>query len=651
LCAALLASFWMAASATAGVESDAGSAVSAATPRPADAAMATRTAIGADPYSYAEPSQSIVRHATLDLDVDFATQRLTGAVELRVERVVPMASRLRLDTRGLEIRAVAVRAANGALVPLEYALGSPDPLLGRSLEIRLPAPAASSDPLIVRVEYSTGPDATALQWLAPEQTAGRLKPFLYTQSQSIHARSWIPIQDSPAIRMTYEARIRTPPGLRAVMSAARDPRSPPGGEQRFVMAQPIPAYLIALAVGELEFRSIGPRTGIYAEPERLVAASHEFADLEAMLATAERLFGPYRWERYDLLIMPPSFPFGGMENPRLSFITPTVIAGDRSLVSMITHELSHSWSGNLVTNARWDDFWLNEGFTTYLERRVLEGVFGTELAAMELVLGRQYLAEGVAELVADGRTTDTTLALDLRGRSPDEATGDIAYEKGSLFLQFLEQRCGRAALDEFLVGYFRDFAFRSLTTRDFETYLHEHLLRRRPGAVSDAELAAWLHGTGVPASAPPAPAAAFAVIERQRDAWLARHVATDGLGAQDWRPQEWMRFLDTLPSDLPDARLAELDARWRLGQATNYEIARSWLLLAVRNDYAPAEPQLTAFLVGTGRHKMVNQLYTELARTPERCAVGLRVYARARPGYHPITQTMVDRLLKDCPRP
>ena len=416
------------------------------------AAAATR-----DPHSHAEPSQYVVRHAALDLETDFSAHRLRGAVDLTVERIAPTADRLLLDTRGLEIRAVGLRDAAGDVTPLEHRLGPPDPILGRALEIDMPAPTGATARQVVRVEYSTGPDATALQWLAPEQTAGRAQPFLYTQSQPVYARSWIPVQDSPGIRFTYEARIRTPPGLQAVMSAARDPRPSGAGEHHFVMPQPIPAYLVALAVGDLEFRELGPRTGVYAEPAVLAAAAHEFADLEAMLVAAERLFGPYRWDRYDLLIMPPSFPMGGMENPRLSFISPTVIAGDRSLVSMITHEMAHSWSGNLVTNAGWGDFWLNEGVTTYLERRILEGVFGSRLAAMELVLGRQYLDEEIADLMAAGKASDTALALDLRGRDPDEALSNIAYEKGSLFLQFVEWRVGRAALDRFLAGYFRRF--------------------------------------------------------------------------------------------------------------------------------------------------------------------------------------------------
>jgi len=607
------------------------------------AAAATR-----DPHSHADPSQYVVRHASLDLETDFSAHRLRGAVDLTVERIAPTADRLLLDTRGLEIEAVGLRDEAGAVTPLEHRLGPPDPILGRALEIHMPASASTTPRQVVRVEYSTGPDATALQWLAPEQTAGRARPFLYTQSQPVYARSWIPVQDSPGIRFTYEARIRTPPGLRAVMSAARDPRPSGDGEHRFVMPQPIPAYLVALAVGDLEFRELGPRTGVYAEPAVLAAAAHEFADLEAMLVAAERLFGPYRWDRYDLLIMPPSFPIGGMENPRLSFISPTVIAGDRSLVSMITHEMAHSWSGNLVTNAGWGDFWLNEGVTTYLERRILEGVYGRRLAAMELVLGRQYLDEEISDLIAAGKPSDTALALDLRGRDPDDALSNIAYEKGSLFLQFVEWRVGRPALDQFLAGYFHDFGFRTVTTAEFEAYLRAKLLARHPDAIGERELRQWLYGTGLPSGVPPVRDSALAAVERQRDDWLAGRIKTGDLLVKSWSPQQWMRFLDTLPNDLTDHRLAELEARGALAGAGNYEVLRSWLLLAVRSDYRPADPRLEAFLVGTGRHKMVKRLYEELARTPERRALGCRIYAQARPGYHPTTRQLIDALLPDC---
>ncbi len=295
-----------------------------------------------------------MQHVDLDLDVRFDRKILEGTVTLSVERVDPAAA-LTLDTRGLDVSAVET-ASGETWSPAQYELGVADPILGAPLTVTLP-PGATR----VRVAYATRPGASGLQWLEPPQTAGKAHPFLFSQSQAIHARSWIPIQDTPQVRLTYTATIRTPPELVAVMSAAGNPTGERGGVYRFAMPQRIPAYLMAIAAGDIAFAPLGERAGVYAEPSVVGRAAAEFADTEKMMEAAERLYGPYRWDRYDILVLPPSFPFGGMENPRLTFATPTVLAGDKSLVSLIAHELAHSWSGNLVTNATWSDFWLNEG--------------------------------------------------------------------------------------------------------------------------------------------------------------------------------------------------------------------------------------------------------------------------------------------------
>ena len=364
-----------------------------------------------DYHSYGNPDEVKVNHLILDLNVDFEKKVLKGSVELQFKRIQPEAKNLILDTRDLTITQVT---ANGKT--LDYQLAAADPVLGSALTITLPEQTDS-----VTVEYHTSPEASGLQWLTPAQTAGKQQPFLFTQAQAIHARSFIPLQDSPQVRVTYEATLHTPPQLLAVMSAANDPNTPRDGEYHFNMPQAIPSYLIAIAVGDLHFKAMGERTGVYAESSILDAAAAEFADTESMLIATENAFGPYSWDRYDLLILPPSFPFGGMENPRLSFITPTVIAGDKSLVSLIAHELAHSWSGNTVTNATWRDLWLNEGFTTYLTYRIMEMVYGEKRFAMEAVLGRQDLQADIDTLPAD----DEILAIGLRGRDPDAVFSKI----------------------------------------------------------------------------------------------------------------------------------------------------------------------------------------------------------------------------------
>ncbi len=600
---------------------------------------------GDDPHSYAEPERFLVRHVALDLRADFDAHRLDGSAELTVERVDPAARELQLDTRDLSIRSVSLLDAAGRARELAFRLDAPDEILGSRLTIQLPPREGEPALQRLRIEYRTSPEASALQWLEPAQTAGT-HPYLYSQGQAIHARSWIPIQDSPAVRLTYAARIRTPPGLVAVMSAARveTPDAAPG-EYRFEMAQPIPAYLIALAIGDLRFQSLGERVGVWTEPSQLAAAAHEFADLPRMVDACERIAGPYRWGRYDLLIMPHSFAYGGMENPRLSFISPSVIAGDRSLVSLVVHELAHSWSGNLVTNASWNDFWLNEGVTTYLERRLDEALYGVRLARMEDAIGYEYLKQAIADAQAAGQPQDTALRFDLAGRDPDEGTTDVPYEKGRWFLGYLEQRFGRAAFDEFLRGYFDSHAFGSTSTEIFRAYLLAQLARPGAPSIPVGEIDEWLYGRGMPATAPPVPSGVFDDIDRVAEDWRSGRMATADLPVQDWVTQEWMRFLDDLPADLGAARMGELRARFRLGAGGNAEIARSWLALVVRTAYEPAYPDLEQFLLGTGRHKLVVGLYRDLARSEAGLALGRSIYARARPGYHATIRQAVERAL------
>ena len=364
-----------------------------------------------DVHSYANPEHVRVRHLDLEVEVLFEHRILRGTATLTVDRLHPDADTIVLDTRDLNIQSVETSTGDTGTRPGTFHVGPADPILGAPLTVLLPPETTH-----VVVRYETSPEASGLQWLTPEQTAGKRQPFMFTQSQAIHARSWIPLQDSPGVRVTYSARVRTAPDLRAVMSASNNPDLPANGDHRFDMVQPISSYLIALAVGDLVFEPLGHRAGVYAEPSVAAAAVREFEDTETMIQATERLYGPYRWGRYDLLVLPPSFPFGGMENPRLTFTTPTILTGDKSLVSLVAHELAHSWSGNLVTNATWRDFWLDEGFTTYLERRIVEEVYGREREEMEAVLGRQALGAELDRLDDAGEI----LHVDLTGRDPDD---------------------------------------------------------------------------------------------------------------------------------------------------------------------------------------------------------------------------------------
>lgn len=590
-----------------------------------------------DVHSYANPEQVRVRHVDLDLEVFFDRKMLKGAATLTLERAQANADALKLDTRDLKIIKAETANDGANFAPVQFTLGETDKILGAPLTVQLPAQANK-----VRIEYETSPAASGVQWLEPAQTAGKRHPYVFTQSQAIHARSWIPLQDSPGVRVTYSARIRTPKELRAVMSAEQDANAPLNGDYRFNMQQAIPSYLIALAVGDLTFKSLGPRTGVYTEPSMLDKAARELADTEKMVEATEKLYGPYRWGRYDILVLPPSFPIGGMENPRLTFATPTILAGDKSLVSLIAHELAHSWSGNLVTNATWRDFWLNEGFTTYLERRIIEAVYGRAREEMEAVLGRQTLTEELAEL----SDADEILHVDLTGRDPDEGFTQLPYEKGALFLRHLEETFGRARFDQFLKGYFDHFAFQSIRTADFLAYLQKNLLDADAQLAAQVPIDEWITKPGVPASAPKPASDAFAKAEAQAKAWLDGKTPAAQLQTAQWTTHEWLHFLKFLPPQLSETQMKELDQAFNLTKTGNAEIAHQWLLMAIRNKYAAAYSRLEEHLITIGRQKLIKPLYEELVKTPEGRTRGSRIYEKARPGYHPIAVTAIDKIVK-----
>jgi leukotriene A-4 hydrolase/aminopeptidase len=604
-------------------------------PRPASTSTAPAPQITADtrdPHSFSHPDEVAVEHLKLDLHVDFAQKQLAGRASLRLNNRTG-ADRVWLDTRDLTIRKVALDDGSET----QFNLGEPVPFLGRPLEIRI-QPTTKW----VHVDYATSPDAAALQWLDPEQTASGKRPFLLTQSQAILARTWVPCQDTPGVRMTYEATVHAPQDLLAVMSAENPTQKSADGVYHFKMPQRIPSYLLALAVGELEFRPLGPRAGVYAEPSVVEAAAWELADTPKMIDAAEKLYGPYRWGRYDILVLPPSFPFGGMENPRLTFATPTILARDRSLVSLVAHELAHSWSGNQVTNATWNDFWLNEGFTTYVESRIMESLFGKEYADMLTVLGRQELQGIVEELGPE--SPDTHLFLALAGRDPDEGMNDIAYEKGKLFLRMLEQAVGREKFDRFLRGYFDAFAFQSMDTRRFLDYLRQNLFNGSDEKMKELQIDQWVFGPGVPSNAPPLRSAAFDKVDQAVTAFQQGTPAAQ-LDTKGWTTHHWLHFLRNLPKPLDAQRMADLDAAFNFTNSGNSEILSTWLLLAIPNRYEPAYPALERFLTSVGRRKFLKPLYEELAKTPEGTEMALRIYQKARPGYHSVSRNTVDEIL------
>ena len=585
-----------------------------------------------DAHSFARPDEAAVTHLDLTLTVDFAKKMLSGSASWKI-RNEKGGNRLILDTKDLAIERVTLEDGQKT----RFRLGKSRPYLGRPLVIDIKPNTER-----VTVYYHTSPEAEALQWLSPRQTAGGKFPYLFTQSEAILARTWVPCQDSPGIRFTYNARIKTDPNLLVVMSASNPQKKNASGEYQFSMPQPIPSYLLAMAVGDLQFRAISQRSGVYAEPSVIKKAAWELADTEKMIAAAEALYGPYRWERYDIIVLPPSFPFGGMENPRLTFATPTILAGDRSLVSLIAHELAHSWSGNLVTNANWNDFWLNEGFTVYFEHRIMEAVYGRDYEEMLAFMDLQDLKKSVQKMGPEN--PDTQLHLNLDGRSPDDGMTDIAYNKGYFFLRMLEENVGRKKWDQFLRGYFDKFAFQSMTSEKFVDYLKKNLLQNNGNLAQKLKIDAWVFQPGLPANCPTVHSTEFDKVEKQIDAF--KHGTPAGkLKTGGWTTHHWLHFLRSLPEKLSRTRMEELDRAYHFTETGNSEILEVWLLKAVANRYEPAYPALKKFLTEQGRRKFLRPLYAKLAETPQGKKMALEIYRQARPGYHSVSYLTIDKIL------
>jgi leukotriene A-4 hydrolase/aminopeptidase len=587
----------------------------------------------ADIHSFARPGEAVMKHLSLDLTVDFEKKQLSGTASLDIDNKSG-GTLLVLDTRDLNITNVTLDDG----IRTTFKTGKSQPHTGSPLEITI-RPETKK----VIIEYTTSPDAAALQWLEPAQTAGGKHPFLFTQSQAILARTWIPLQDSPGIKFTYEATIRCPKELMALMSAENDSVKHADGVYRFNMPQPIPSYLMALAVGDLEFRSLGTDCGVFAEPSMIEKSAWEFADLDAMIRSAEALYGPYAWGRYDVLVLPPSFPFGGMENPRITFATPSIIAGDRSLVALVAHELAHSWSGNLVTNATWNDFWLNEGFTVYFETRIMEKIYGKDYADMLTLLSLGELKETIKEMGDTSR--DTHLYLDLAGRDPDEGVSDIAYEKGRFFLTAIERAVGRERWDAFLNTYFSTHAFGTMDTKRFLDYLEKELIKGDQALRDSLHISEWVYGPGLPSNCPEIVSTELKKAESAAASFRSGSSAAS-LDTKGWTTHHWLHFLRTLGDSLDLKKMEELDHAFRFTDSGNSEIQCEWYQHAIASGYKKAFPAMEKFLIGVGRRKFLKPLYTQLANTPEGKAFALQVYAKARPGYHAVSFQTIDGILR-----
>jgi leukotriene-A4 hydrolase len=589
-----------------------------------------------DPHSYFDPGQPITKTLSLKWAVDFAAKTLKGEAHLGFGEAVSGA--LDLDTDQLTIHSIQTRDGR----PVPYELGETDAVLGRKLGLSLPKETTG-----LVIAYETSPEAVGLQWLNPGQTAGKRHPFLFSQCQPHHARSMVPLQDSPRVRLPYRAEVTVPEGLTAVMSAGSAGRTagPEPGTATFLfeMPQPIPSYLLALSVGDLASKDLSPRSRIWAEPETVEAAAWEFAGIEDMIRTAEGLFGPYVWDRYDMLTLPPAFPYGGMENPRLTFLTPTLLAGDRSLVAVVAHELAHSWTGNLVTNATMNDFWLNEGFTVWAERRILEALKGKDYAAMAWAIGFSGLKEAFERFGED--SPFTRLQTDLWGIDPDSMYSEVPYEKGARFVALLENAVGRDRFDLFIRKYMDAFRFTSITTEEFLTFLDAEL----PGLSSRVDAKRWLYEPGLPDNAPVFQSADLDALQDLSAGWPEGERPT-GAQMSQWSAEETLIYLQGLPRSLPMEDCNWLDAHLKLTARGNYEILVEWLTIAAGSDYEPAFARIREVLCTVGRMKFLRPIYNAMGKSPRTRALAADIYNLAKEGYHALSRRVVETVMETYPK-
>jgi len=586
-----------------------------------------------DAHSYANFNEARTTHLNLDLAVDFEQKVLSGKATWDIDKT-KKAKELILDIGNLKIKEITLDSN----IATQYTIGPVDSIKGQALTISLKPNTTS-----VTIHYSTSPQAKALQWLTPAQTLGKVHPFLFSQSQAILARTWVPCQDAPGVKFTYEATIKTDSNLLALMSAENDTVLSTNGIYHFKMVQPISSYLLALTVGDLKFASTGRNSGIYAEPAMLDRAVWELESMQSMIDSAEALYGPYAWGRYDVVILPPSFPFGGMENPRLTFATPTIIAGDRSLVALIAHELAHSWSGNLVTNETWNDFWLNEGFTVYFEQRIMEKIFGVPYAQMLTKLGMGDLEETIESLTSEGKIKDTHLFLNLDNQDPDDGLTDVAYEKGRFFLQTIESVVGRTRFDAFLKKYFSENKFKPMNTERFIAYLNQNLLTEEQEK-ADVKAAEWIYGPGIPDNAPEVNSAELDRVELAIAKFNNNRIKAKDIDITGYTTHHWLYFLRGL-KNLNLRKMAELDAAFNFTASGNSEIACDWFKHCIDVSYKPAYPAIETFLIRVGRRKFLTPLYERLAKNKEDKLWAQKVFEKAKPGYHSVSYSTIKNIV------
>ena len=573
-------------------------------------------------------------HLHLEMDIDFDNSIINGVARHTMNNTgVDLAI---FDINGVDIQKITLGEGENEK-ETTFKIGEHVETLGSPLEVDI-----DKNTTFINIYYTTTENSNALDFLSKELTASGKFPYLYTQGQPILTRTWIPTQDTPANRITYSANVKVPSELLAIMSAKNPTERSEDGVYNFEMNQAIPSYLIALAVGEMEYHAFSENSGVYAEPDVIESAAYEFADIPKMIDAAENLYGKYLWDNYDVVVLPYAFPFGGMENPRLTFATPTLIAGDRSLTSVIAHELAHSWSGNLVTNSGWNDIWLNEGFTVYFENRIMEEIYGKEIADMLFLVELQELEETIESMFALDKPEDTKLKLDLECRDPDEGLTDVAYIKGALFLKTLEKKVGKEKFDVFLTQYFQKNKFKSLSTESFVEYLEENLIH--PNNI-DFNYKEWIYEAGIPDNAVKITSERFENIQQ-----IAKDIKNGGsvpndIKLADKTTQEWIAFIRKFDRSLEHDQIEAIDKQFDFAGSGNAELMTEWFVLNIMSGYKENYDELEQFLMKVGRRKFLKPLYNALALNKDDKEWALKVYKNARPNYHAVSFNTIDNIL------
>ncbi|XP_011888316.1 PREDICTED: leukotriene A-4 hydrolase [Cercocebus atys] len=592
-----------------------------------------------DTCSLASPASVCrTKHLHLRCSVDFTRRTLTGTAALTVQSQEDNLRSLVLDTKDLIIEKVVI---NGQEV--KYALGERQSYKGSPMEISLPIALSKNQEIVIEISFETSPKSSALQWLTPEQTSGKEHPYLFSQCQAIHCRAVLPCQDTPSVKLTYTAEVSVPKELVALMSAIRDgevpdPEDPSRKIYKFIQKVPIPCYLIALVVGALESRQIGPRTLVWSEKEQVEKSAYEFSETESMLKIAEDLGGPYVWGQYDLLVLPPSFPYGGMENPCLTFVTPTLLAGDKSLSNVIAHEISHSWTGNLVTNKTWDHFW-------YFLLAYLCGDSSLSICFSMLF--------HVLQVKTFGETHPfTKLVVDLTDVDPDVAYSSVPYEKGFALLFYLEQLLGGPELFlGFLKAYVEKFSYKSITTDDWKDFLYSYF-KDKVDVLNQVDWNAWLYSPGLPPIKPnydmTLTNACIALSQRwitAKEEDLNSFNATDLKDLSSHQLNEFLaQMLQRAP--LPLGHIKRMQEVYNFNAINNSEIRFRWLRLCIQSKWEDAIPLALKMATEQGRMKFTRPLFKDLTAFDKSHDQAVQTYQEHKASMHPVTAMLVGKDLK-----